>query len=162
MQKITPFLWFNGQAEEAARFYTTLFKDSQMGSVARFGKGAPMPEGMVMTVSFTLFGHNFLAMNGGPQYQFSPAISYVVSCESQEEIDRYWEGLSDGGTIQSCGWLQDRYGMSWQIVPHNMGTLMAHPDKERTARVMQAMMQMKKLDMGILEAAFAGDAEAVS
>jgi predicted 3-demethylubiquinone-9 3-methyltransferase (glyoxalase superfamily) len=162
MQKITPFLWFNGQAEEAARFYTTLFRDGKLGAISRYGKGAPMPEGTAMVVSFELFGQAFLAMNGGPQYQFSPAISYVVNCENQEEIDHYWEQLSEGGTTQRCGWLQDRYGMSWQIVPHNMGTLMSHPDKERTERVMQAMFQMKKLDMRVLEDAFNGATASVA
>ena len=156
MQKITPFLWFNGQAEEAALFYTTVFKEGKLGAISRYGKGAPMPEGTAMVVSFELFGQAFLAMNGGPQHSFSPAISYVVSCQNQEEIDRYWNQLSEGGNTQSCGWLQDRYGMSWQIVPHNMGTLMSHPDKERTARVTQAMFKMKKLEMQVLEDAFNG------
>ena len=162
MQKITPFLWFNGQAEEAAHFYTTLFNGGKIGSISRYGKGAPMPEGTAMVVNFELFGQSFLAMNGGPQHQFSPAISYVVSCENQEEIDRYWDGLADGGTTQRCGWLQDRYGMSWQIVPHNIGSLMTHADKERTARVMQVMMKMEKLDMQVLEDAFNGTAAAVA
>jgi predicted 3-demethylubiquinone-9 3-methyltransferase (glyoxalase superfamily) len=159
MQKITPFLWFNGQAEEAAISYTSIFKDAKMGSIAYYGEGAPAPEGSVMTVSFELFGQSFLALNGGPQFSFSPAVSFVVSCHSQEEIDTYWEQLSEGGRTDNCGWLQDRFGLSWQIVPYNLGTLMTDADPERTARVMQAMMQMKKLDMAVLEAAYKGKPE---
>lgn len=161
MQKITPFLWFNGQAEEAVNFYAALFKDTKVKSIARYGANGPGPEGTVMTISFELFGQSFLALNGGPQYQFTPAVSFVISCDSQDEIDAYWEKLSEGGRKDRCGWLQDKFGLSWQIVPRNMGTLMSSGDGAKTQRVMQAMMQMDKLDMHILQAAFDGTAEAV-
>ena len=161
MQKITPFLWFNGQAEEAANFYTAVFRDAKIGSIARYGAGGPGPEGAVMTISFELFGQNFLALNGGPQFQFSPAVSFVINCESQDEIDAYWDQLAEGGRKDRCGWLQDKFGLSWQIVPRNMGTLMSSGDKAKTQRVMQAMMQMDKLDMHVLQAAFDDELAAV-
>lgn len=162
MQKIMPFLWFNGQAEEAALFYTSLFKDSKMGSVARYGAGAPMPEGAVITATFELFGQAFIALNGGPQFSFNPSVSFVINCDTQEEIDDYWEQLSEGGRKDRCGWLQDKFGLSWQVVPRRLGALLTHPDAAGKARVMQAMLQMEKLDIQALEDAFSGAAAAVA
>jgi predicted 3-demethylubiquinone-9 3-methyltransferase (glyoxalase superfamily) len=156
MQKITPFLWFNDQAEEAANFYTSLFKDSKMGKIARYPEGSPGPAGKVMTVEFELFGQKFLALNGGPQFKFTEAISFVVSCESQEELDKYWDALLEGGSAQACGWLKDRFGLSWQITPAIMGELMSGKDKEKSQRVMQAMMKMVKLDIATLKRAYEG------
>ncbi|OLY94636.1 Glyoxalase superfamily enzyme, possibly 3-demethylubiquinone-9 3-methyltransferase [Cnuella takakiae] len=156
MQQITPFLWFNVQAEEAALFYTGLFRDSKMGGIARYGKNAPMPEGTAMTVSFTVMGMQFIGLNGGPQHQFTPATSFMASCQNQEEIDRYWAALADGGREMACGWVQDRYGLCWQIIPHNLGTLMQQPDQAAKDRMMQALWGMVKLDMQVLEDAFYG------
>ena len=156
MQKITPFLWFDGQAEEAANFYVSLFKDSKIGTISRYGDAGPGPKGTVMVVTFQLGGQEFLALNGGPQFKFSPAISFVVSCETQPEIDELWEKLSAGGKKDRCGWLVDKFGVSWQIVPAAMGKLMGDPDRNKTKRVMQAMMQMDKLDLHCLQAAFDG------
>lgn len=152
MQKITPFLWFNGQAEEAALFYTRLFSDSAMGSIVR-----QAPEGPVMTVAFRLFGQEFIALNGGPQFAFTPAVSFVVACDTQQEIDAYWEQLSEGGNTNKCGWLDDRFGLSWQVVPRQLGMWMSNPDTAKAQRVMQALMGMTKINMGELEAAQADD-----
>jgi predicted 3-demethylubiquinone-9 3-methyltransferase (glyoxalase superfamily) len=158
MQKITPHLWFDQQAEEAARFYTSLFEDSRMGSVTRYGEAesaiAGRPKGSVMTVTFELHGQQFVALNGGPLFKFSPAISFMVHCKTQEEVDRLWERLSEGGEQEQCGWLKDRYGVSWQIVPTALGEMLQDRDPERSQRVMRAMLQMKKLDVTALKQAY--------
>jgi predicted 3-demethylubiquinone-9 3-methyltransferase (glyoxalase superfamily) len=131
MQRITPFLWFDGKAEQAAQFYVSIFRNSKIGTVNRYGEGGPGPKGTVMIAMFQIDGQDFIALNGGPQFQFTPAISFVVNCETQEEIDHFWEKLSEGGTIQQCGWLQDKFGVSWQIVPTALGKLMSDPDAEK-------------------------------
>jgi predicted 3-demethylubiquinone-9 3-methyltransferase (glyoxalase superfamily) len=156
MQKISPFLWFDTQAEEAAKLYTSIFDDSRILSVARYGESGPGPLGSVMTVSFQLEGEDFTALNGGPNFRFTPAISFSVDCESQEEIDRYWEKLSEGGKQGQCGWLEDRYGVSWQIVPSLMAELMSGSDSGRAQRVMAAMLKMNKLDIAALKRAYEG------
>jgi predicted 3-demethylubiquinone-9 3-methyltransferase (glyoxalase superfamily) len=158
-QRITPFLWFDGQAEEAARFYTSVFENSRIVSVTRYGKGAAeasgRPEGSVMTVAFELDGQDFTALNGGPHFKFNEAISLVVHCRSQDEVDRYWDRLSDGGDpkAQQCGWLKDRYGLSWQVVPMELALLLGDPDPERAQRAAKAMLQMKKIDLAALRRA---------
>ncbi len=153
MQKITPFLWFDGQAEEAMNFYVSIFKNSKVLSVNRYGKGAPMPEGTVLTASFELNGLRFVALNGGPMYQFSPATSFVVDCEDQAEVDYYWEKLGAGGKYNQCAWLDDKFGVTWQIVPKQLGQLLSDPDPAKAGRVMQAMMQMQKIDIAGLQRA---------
>jgi predicted 3-demethylubiquinone-9 3-methyltransferase (glyoxalase superfamily) len=159
MQKITPFLWFDTQAEEAVNFYCTIFKNSKIVQVARYSKegakAAGRPKGSVMTVAFQLDGQSFVALNGGPVSSFSPAISFVVNCDTQQEVDRLWDRLSAGGEPQQCGWLQDKYGVSWQIVPSVLGELMSDPDAAKSGRVMQAMLQMTKLDIAALQRAHA-------
>jgi len=147
MTKITPCLWFDTQGEEAAELYTSIFPNSKIVEVTRYGPAGPRPEGMVMTVTFVLDGQEFLALNGGPEFTFSEAISFQVYCGSQEEVDRYWSRLGDGGQEGPCGWLKDRYGLSWQIVPTALNELLADPDPGRSQRAMQAMMQMKKIDI---------------
>jgi predicted 3-demethylubiquinone-9 3-methyltransferase (glyoxalase superfamily) len=154
MQKITPFLWFDGKAEEAVRFYTSIFKDSKVGTITRYGDAGPWPKGMAMTATFQIHGQEFIALNGGPQFTFSPAISFVVNCETQEEVDRLWEKLSEGGAKQQCGWLTDKYGVSWQIVPTVMEQMFKDGDAEKTNRVMKAMLGMDKLDIKLLEKAY--------
>ena len=154
MQKITPFLWFNGKAEEAAKLYTSLFNNSKIGNIARYGEAGPGPKGTVIYVTFQLDGQEFIALNGGPQFTFSPAVSFLVSCETQEEVDRLWEKLSEGGQKQRCGWLQDQYGLSWQIVPSVLGKLLHDKDPEKSKKVMNAMLQMDKLDIAGLERAY--------
>ena len=158
MQKITPFLWFEDQAEEAAKFYASIFKNSEIGSVSRYSKEAAKasgrPVGTAMTVPFQLDGQEFVALNGGPVFQFNESISFVVNCETQEEIDTFWEKLSEGGQESRCGWLKDKYGVSWQIVPTVLGKMMSASDPERSNRVMQAIMQMQKLDIQQLKEAF--------
>ncbi len=158
MQKITPFLWFDNQAEEAANFYTSVFKNSKIGSVARYGEeGAAVsgqPNGSVMTVEFELEGQKFVALNGGPLFTFSPAISFVVNCEAQEEVDELWEKLSEGGETQRCGWLKDKYGVSWQIVPTVLVEMLQDKDAEKAKRVMNAMLQMDKIDIAGLKQAY--------
>ena len=154
MQKITPFLWFNGQAEEAANLYTSLIKNSKIGNIARYGEAGPGPKGSIMSVTFQLDGQEFIALNGGPQFTFTPAVSFLVSCETQEEVDRLWEKLSEGGRKDRCGWLQDKFGLSWQIVPAVLGKMLHHKDPDKSKRVMQAMLQMAKLDIAGLERAF--------
>ncbi len=158
MQKITPFLWFDNQAEEAANFYTSVFKNSKIGSVARYGEeGAEVsgqPKGSVMTVEFELEGQKFVALNGGPLFTFSPAISFVVNCEAQEEVDELWEKLSEGGETQRCGWLKDKYGVSWQIVPTVLVEMLQDKDAEKAKRVMNAMLQMDKIDIAGLKQAY--------
>jgi predicted 3-demethylubiquinone-9 3-methyltransferase (glyoxalase superfamily) len=157
MQKITTFLWYDGQAEEAARLYTSLFKNSQISSVSHYAEGTPGEPGSVMTVNFTLDDQEFIALNGGPEFKFTEAISLMVHCDSQEEVDRLWQKLTEnGGEESQCGWLKDRFGVSWQIVPDEFLTLMNSGDPERSQRVMQAMLQMKKLDLAILRKAYEG------
>jgi predicted 3-demethylubiquinone-9 3-methyltransferase (glyoxalase superfamily) len=155
MQKIVTFLWFDDQAEEAARFYTSLFPNSKLGTISRYGDAGPGPKGSVMMVTFELAGQQFMALNGGPHFSFTPAISLLVNCESQAEVDELWEKLSEGGRTDQCGWLQDRFGVSWQIVPTRLGELMADPDPARSKRVMEAMLKMGKLDLAELERAAA-------
>lgn len=160
VQKITPHLWFDNQAEDAAKLYTSVFKNSKMGQITRYGKEGfevhGRPEGSVMTIAFTLEGQQFLALNGGPVFQFNESVSFVVRCDSQEELDNYWNKLSEGGDpkAQVCGWLKDRFGLSWQVVPSNMEKLMSDP--VRSQNVMKALLQMKKLDLAALEAAYEG------
>jgi predicted 3-demethylubiquinone-9 3-methyltransferase (glyoxalase superfamily) len=156
MQTITPCLWFDTEGEEAATFYTSLFLNSRIGNVSRYGSAGPRPEGTVMTVSFELDGQEFLALNGGPQFTFNEAISFQVSCETQDEVDRLWSALSEGGHEGPCGWLKDRYGVSWQIVPTALPRLLGHPDPETSQRVMQAMLGMRKIEIAELERAAAG------
>lgn len=154
MSKITPFLWFDTQAEEAMNFYLSIFKDSKAGHITRYGAAGPGPEGSVMSVTFQLDGQEFFALNGGPHYRFSPAISFFVNCETQEEVDHYWDKLSEGGQLFQCGWLTDRFGVTWQIVPSVLGALLNDPDPAKSQRVMRAMLQMVKLDIqGLLDAA---------
>lgn len=156
-QKITPFLWFNDNAEEAVGFYVSVFDNSEVGTVTHYDKASAMasgrPEGTVMTVSFELEGQQFIALNGGPEFNFTPAISFVVNCETQPEIDYFWEKLSEGGKEIECGWLEDKYGISWQIVPEVLGELMKNKDSKKLGRVMEALMKMKKLDIEALEEA---------
>jgi len=157
VQKITPFLWFDGQAEQAANFYVSVFrKNSKILEVARYGEAGPGPKGSVMTVAFELEGQKFTALNGGPQYQFTPAVSFVVNCATQAEVDEYWKKLAEGGQEVACGWLTDKYGLSWQIVPTRLMELITDPDKKKVGRVMQAMLQMKKIDVAALERAARG------
>jgi predicted 3-demethylubiquinone-9 3-methyltransferase (glyoxalase superfamily) len=153
MPKITTFLWFDTQAEEAASFYVSIFKNSKILNVSRYSEGAPRPAGTAMSVTFTLDGQEFIALNGGPEFKFTEAISLFVSCESQEEVDRYWSKLTDGGEESQCGWLKDRYGLSWQIVPTALGTLLGDPDPEKARRVMEAMLRMSKIEIRLLEQA---------
>ncbi len=153
MQKITPFLWFDNNAEEAAEFYASIFPESKIVSTSRHGEAGPGPAETVMTVSFQLQGQEFTALNGGPQFKFTEAISFVVNCETQEEVDELWEKLSDGGEEGQCGWLKDRFGLSWQIVPSVLGELLNDPDPVRAQRAMQAMLQMRKLDIDRLKQA---------
>src|SRR3954463_6124633 len=145
-QKLTPCLWFDTRGEEAATFYTSIFPSSRITGVTRFGSAGPRPEGTVMTVSFELDGVEFLALNGGPNFTFSEAVSFQVSCESQEEVDRYWSALSEGGEQGPCGWLKDKFGLSWQIVPTRLMELLGDADRDKSQRVMQAMLQMKKIE----------------
>jgi predicted 3-demethylubiquinone-9 3-methyltransferase (glyoxalase superfamily) len=154
MQKITPFLWFDTQAEAAANFYVSIFKNSKVVKIARYGEGGPGPKGSVMTVVFELDGQRFIALNGGPQFKFTEAISFTVDCRTQEEVDTFWEKLSGGGVEGPCGWLKDKYGLSWQIVPTLLGEMLSDPDPEKSKRVMQAMLKMKKLDIAGLKNAY--------
>lgn len=162
MQKITPFLWFKDNAEEAINFYTSVFKDSKIGTLARYdsegAKASGMPVGSVMTATFQLFGMDFVALNGGPHFKFNEAVSFVINCEDQEEIDYYWEKLTEGGdpNAQQCGWLKDKYGLSWQVVPTALARLMQNKDPEKSKKVMHALMQMKKIDLPTLEKAAEG------
>ena len=157
-QKISPFLWFDAQAEAAAQFYTSIFKDSKILETSRYGDAGPGPKGSVMVVKFQIAGMEVTALNGGPQFKFSEAFSFVVSCDNQQEIDDYWRKLTAGGGQESmCGWLKDKFGFSWQIVPKQMGKLMSQKDPHTANRVMQAMLQMKKLDIAKLEQAAAAE-----
>jgi predicted 3-demethylubiquinone-9 3-methyltransferase (glyoxalase superfamily) len=155
MREITPCLWFDTEGEEAAKLYTSIFPNSRITDIARYGSAGPRPEGTVMTVSFELDGQKFLALNGGPQFTFSEAISFQVLCESQDEVDTYWSKLAEGGEEGPCGWLKDRFGLSWQIVPTRLPELLQDPDRERSQRVMAAMLEMRKIDVGALERAAA-------
>ena len=161
MQKITPFLWFNDNAEEAVKFYTSIFKNSKIGKIARYGeegeKIAGRPKGSVMTVEFQIEGQEFVALNGGPIFKFTEAISFVVNCETQEEVDYYWEKLSASGKEVQCGWLTDKFGLSWQIVPTVLGELLSDKDAAKSQRVMQAMLKMVKLDIKKLKQAAKGN-----
>jgi len=160
MQKITPFLWFDDQAEEAVRFYTSIFKNSKVGKISRYDeageKVAGRPAGSVMTVEFQLEGQEFIALNGGPHFKFTEAISFVVNCKSQAEVDRFWNKLSKGGRVQECGWLKDKYGLSWQIVPTVLDELLSSKDAAKSQRVMEAMLKMVKLDIKKLKQAAKG------
>lgn len=154
--RITPFLWFNDQAEEAARFYTSIFPDSEIHSISRYGEGMPVPKGTVMTVDFRLAGQEFTALNGGPQFPFTEAVSFVIHCATQQEVDLYWDKLTAGGQPVACGWLKDRYGLAWQVVPDMLLELIRDKDQAKVNRVMQAMMNMVKLDIQGLKDAAAG------
>ncbi|MEZ4732980.1 MAG: VOC family protein [Caldilineaceae bacterium] len=150
MQTITPFLWFDDKAEEAMNFYVSIFKDAKVLGVS------PGPDGKVMSATFELNGQEFMALNGGPMFSFTPAISFFVKCETQAEVDYYWEKLTEGGSEEPCGWLKDKYGLSWQIIPNALGELLGAPDREKAGRALQAMLQMRKLDIAALQAAFDG------
>ena len=160
MQRITPFLWFNDNAEEAVKFYTSIFKKSKIGKIARYDeageKVAGRPAGSVMTIEFEIEGQDFIALNGGPHFKFNEAVSFVVSCKTQTEVDYYWNKLSAGGKEVQCGWLTDKFGLSWQIVPTILGELMSDKDPVKSQRVMEAMLKMVKLDINKLKAAYAG------
>ncbi len=156
MQKVTPFLWFDGKAEEAAKFYVSLFKNAKLGEVRRYPDGSPAPAGAAMSASFQIDGQDYIAFNGGPHFKFTPAVSLFVSCETQEEVDELWEKLSEGGEKSRCGWLKDKYGLSWQIIPAALGQGLQDKDPEKAKRVMQAMMQMSKIDIAEIEKARAG------
>jgi predicted 3-demethylubiquinone-9 3-methyltransferase (glyoxalase superfamily) len=158
MQKISPYLWFTNQAEEAANHYTSIFKNSRILDISRYGEGAPMPAGTAMTVTFELAGQRFLALNGGPEFSFTEAVSFLVDCESQEEVDYFWDRLTEGGEESQCGWLKDKYGLSWQIVPSVLGSLLGGPDPAGAGRAMQAMFGMRKLDIQALQDAYDGKA----
>ncbi len=156
MRPIVPNLWFDTQAEQAAEFYVSVFPDSRIVSRALYPEGAPGPVGTVMTVEFELDGQRFVGINGGPQFPFTEAVSFQITCETQEEVDRYWEALTEGGEESMCGWLKDRYGLSWQVVPAGMEEVFADPDPQRAQRAMQAMLGMRKLDVAALQAAADG------
>lgn len=157
MQKISPFLWFDDQAEEAVNFYTSIFKNSKILNVTRYGEVGPGPKDSVMTVAFQLEGQEFMALNGGPHFKFTEAISFVVKCKTQEEVDDLWENLSEGGGQKiQCGWLKDKYGVSWQIVPTILGEMISDPNRAKSQRVMEAMLKMKKIEIEGLKRAYAG------
>ncbi len=154
MQKIVPFLWFNEDAEAAVGFYTSIFKNSKIGTITRYGDDVPGPKGKVMTATFQLEGLEFMALNGGPEYSFTPAVSFFVHCHTQDEVDYFWEKLSEGGEKGPCGWLKDRFGVSWQIVPDILLELMSDPDPEKARRVTQAMLKMGKIEIAGLKRAY--------
>lgn len=154
MQKITPFLWFDGKAEEAMNFYTSIFKNSKVGRVSCYGEGGPGPKGTVMSATFQIEGQEFMALNGGPQFTFTPAISFFVNCQTQEEVDELWEKLSAGGQKDRCGWLKDKFGVSWQIIPAALGRMLGDKDPEKSKRVMQAMLRMEKIEIKALQQAY--------
>jgi predicted 3-demethylubiquinone-9 3-methyltransferase (glyoxalase superfamily) len=154
MKKITTFLWFDGKAAEAAEFYKSVFKDAKILETRYYSEAGPQPKGTVLTVTFEVFGQEFVALNGGPHYQFTPAVSFFVSCDTQEEIDGYWDRLLEGGTPMQCGWIADKFGVTWQIVPKFLGEVLKDSDGERVARVMRAMFQMVKLDIAGLKRAY--------
>jgi predicted 3-demethylubiquinone-9 3-methyltransferase (glyoxalase superfamily) len=155
MNKITPFLWFDGKAEEAADFYVSIFKNSKIRGITRYGEAGPGPKGTAMSANFQLDGQDFIALNGGPMFTFTPAISFLVNCNNQQEVDELWEKLSAGGEKQQCGWLKDRYGVSWQIIPSALGEMLHDPDPVKSGRVMQAMLKMKKIEIETLRRAYA-------
>jgi predicted 3-demethylubiquinone-9 3-methyltransferase (glyoxalase superfamily) len=154
MQKIVPFLWFDNQAEEAVNFYTSVFKNSKILRITHYGEGAPIPKGTVMTIDFLLNGQEFVALNGGPVFTINSAISFVVNCKTQEEIDDLWNKLTEAGEEQECGWLKDRYGVTWQIVPDSLPKMMSDKDPAKSQKVMQAIYHMKKIDLKTLERAY--------
>jgi predicted 3-demethylubiquinone-9 3-methyltransferase (glyoxalase superfamily) len=156
MPKLSPFLWFDSQAEDAANFYVSVFPNSKITAVARYGEAGPGPAGSAMTCAFELDGKSFTALNGGPIFKFTEAVSFVIDCETQADVDHYWDKLTEGGQPGQCGWLKDRFGLSWQVVPNVLSTLLSSPDKAKAGRVMGAMMQMTKMDIAKLEAAAAG------
>ena len=153
MTKITPFLWFNNNAEEAMMFYVSIFRNSKVGTVTRYGDAGPGPKGQVMSATFELEGQQFMALNGGPVFSFTPAISLYVNCETQDEVDELWEKLSAGGSKDRCGWLKDKFGLSWQIIPSALGRLLADKDAQKSQRVMQAMLRMDKIEIAALQEA---------
>ncbi len=154
MQKITPFLWFDNQAEEAAQFYTSVFKNSKITSVARYGEAGPGPKGTAMTVAFQLDGQEFVGLNGGPHFKFTEAVSFVINCQSQEEVDYYWGKLTEGGQEVQCGWLKDKFGLSWQVAPTILSELLRDKDAAKAKRVMEAMLKMVKIDINVLKQAY--------
>ena len=154
MQKIVPSLWFDTEAQEAAKFYTSIFRNSKIGNIARYGSAGPRPEGMVMTVDFQLDGQDFNAINGGPDFKFNEATSLLVNCQNQAEVDDLWKKLGDGGEPGPCGWLKDKFGLSWQIVPVALGEMLSDPDPGKSQRVMAAMLQMSKIDLAGLRKAY--------
>jgi predicted 3-demethylubiquinone-9 3-methyltransferase (glyoxalase superfamily) len=154
VQKINPFLWFDDQAEEAANFYVSLFKNSKVISVSRYGDAGPGPKGTAMVVTFELAGQKFIALNGGPLFKFTEAISFLINCETQQEVDDLWEKLSAGGAESQCGWLKDKYGLSWQVIPTSLGEMLQDKDPKKSQRVMQAMLQMGKIDIAKLKQAY--------
>ena len=156
MQKITPFLWFDGKAEEAMNFYVSTIPNSKVLGITRVGDAGPGPKGSVLTANFVLNGLEFVALNGGPQFKFTEAVSFVINCETQEEVDRYWDKLSEGGRKDQCGWLKDKYGLSWQIVPIQLTQMLQDKDSKKADRVMKSMMQMKKIDIKELKQAYEG------
>jgi predicted 3-demethylubiquinone-9 3-methyltransferase (glyoxalase superfamily) len=155
VQTITPFLWFDNQAEEAANYYVSIFKNSKITTVTWYGEAGPGPKGTAMTVMFQLDGQDFIALNGGPHFKFTEAVSFSVACTTQEEVDTYWERLSAGGQEGQCGWLKDKFGLSWQVNPTILGQLLSSPDPQKAQRVMEAMLQMKKIDIAALQRAAA-------
>lgn len=157
MQKITPFLWFDNNAEEAANFYVSVFKDSKILSVSRYGDAGPGPKGSAMVAEFQIQGQAFVALNGGPRFKFTEAISFVVNCETQEEVNYFWDRLSEGGEKSRCGWLKDKFGLWWQVVPTVLGKLMSDKDKEKVKRVTEAMLQMDRIDIEPLQRAYEGN-----
>lgn len=157
MQKITPYLWFDNQAEEAVNTYISLFKDGMITNIARYGDAGPGPNGSVMLINFQLEGQEFVALNGGPVFKFTEAISFFVHCEEQDEVDMLWDRLSDGGEKSQCGWLKDRWGISWQIIPAALSELLQDPDPEKSARVMRAMLKMTKIEVATLRKAYNGE-----
>jgi predicted 3-demethylubiquinone-9 3-methyltransferase (glyoxalase superfamily) len=156
MQKVTPFLWFDGKAEEAAKFYVSLFKNAKLGEVRRYAEGSPAPAGSAMSASFQIDGQDYIAFNGGPHFKFTPAVSLFVNCETQEEVDYFWEKLTAGGNESQCGWLKDKFGLSWQIVPAALGQMLGDKDPAKSKRVMEAMLQMRKIDIARLQQAYEG------
>jgi predicted 3-demethylubiquinone-9 3-methyltransferase (glyoxalase superfamily) len=157
MQKFTPCLWFDSEAEDAAQFYTSVFKNSSIGEIARYGEGMPKPAGTALTVEFTIDGQSFTALNGGPQFTFNESISFQIDCADQAEVDEYWDALTaDGGEESQCGWLKDKYGVSWQVVPRDLKSVIGGPDPAGSQRAVAAMMQMRKLDINVLKQAYEG------
>ena len=154
MKKITPFLWFDTQAEEAANYYTSIFPNSKIGKVSRYGDAGPGPKGSVMTIEFNLDGQDFIALNGGPHFKFTEAVSFSIECKSQEEVDRYWNALSQGGEEGPCGWLKDKYGLSWQVNPAALGAMLSDPNKAKAKAAMEAMLKMKKIVIADLQKAY--------